>query len=285
VFDPHAVKINIDGSCWDNPGGSGGLGVRVDYGCDIDRKPEVVEYRGYFETNNQRMEIRACIFAHEWIEKSAEDLEFPRFIVLSDSEYVCTGYRWVLGWARNDYRNSVGRPMKNDELWKELMTLRRKLGRRVHVDVKWVPRRSDEGAKIVDTTAKAAGRMPSYVDFGFQKGKIGKPKNNAKGASKLFPCIGQMLIIRPYKSDMARRDLQLFRFEVWDDTKGMFFDKGAAYATNEIGDNLHRQNVYEVRMNDEPRFPQIVEIIWSMKETEFMARHSAGVRYGTPFAR
>jgi hypothetical protein len=76
--------------------------------------------------------------------------------------------------------------MKSDELWKELMTLRRKLGRRVHVDVKWIARRSDEGAKVVDTTAKVAGRMPNHVDYGFQKGKIGKPKNNAKGASKLF---------------------------------------------------------------------------------------------------
>ena len=57
----------------------------------------------------------------------------------------------------------------------------------------------------------------------------------------------------------------------------MFFDKSAAYTANEIGNRLHRQNVYEVRMNDEPRFPQIVEIIWTMKETEFMARRSAGV--------
>jgi ribonuclease HI len=91
VFDPHAVKINIDGNCWDNPGGPGGLGVRVDYGCDINREPEVVEYRGYFETNNQRMELRACIFAHQWVEGSAEDLGFPRFIVLSDPEYMCNG--------------------------------------------------------------------------------------------------------------------------------------------------------------------------------------------------
>jgi hypothetical protein len=121
---------------------------------------------------------------------------------------------------------------------------------------------------------------PSHVDFGFRKGKIGKPQNNAKGAANLFPSVGQTLIIRPYKSDMARRDLQLFRFEVWDDRKGMSFDKGAAYATNEIGNNLHRQNVYEVWMKDDCRFPRTVGIKWSMNEPEFMARRCARVAYG-----
>lgn len=261
MFDPHAVKINIDGNCWENPGGPGGVGVRVDYGCDIDREPEVVEYRGFFETTNQRMELRACIFAHEWIEENAEVLGFPRFIILSDSEYVCNGYRWVLTWVQNKYCNSAGRPMKNDELWKELMTLRRKLGRRGCVEVKWIPRRSDEGAKVVDTTAKAAGRMPSHVDWGFQKGKIGRPKNNAKGSAKLVVARGQQLVIMPYKSDIARRDVQLFRFEIWDESRRMFFEKGTAYASNEIGDRLHRGNVYRVQMNDEPRYPKIVEIL------------------------
>jgi ribonuclease HI len=102
-LDPHAVKINIDGNCSKNPGGSGGLGVRVDYGCDIDRKCEVVEYHGYFETNNQRMELRACIFAHEWIANNADDLGARRFIILTDSSYVCGGYLWVSGWVQNGY--------------------------------------------------------------------------------------------------------------------------------------------------------------------------------------
>jgi ribonuclease HI len=66
AFDPHAVKIYVDGNCWDNPGGNGGFAVRVEYGSNSDREDRLVEYRGYFETNNNRMELRACIFAHEW---------------------------------------------------------------------------------------------------------------------------------------------------------------------------------------------------------------------------
>jgi ribonuclease HI len=274
-FDPHAVKINIDGNCWKNPGGSGGVGVRVDYGCDIDREPEVVEYRGYFETNNQRMELRACIFAHEWIEENTEGLSSTRFIILTDSSYVYGGYSWVIGWAQSGYATSVGRPIKNPDLWKDLMTLRRKLARSVRIEVKLIPRRSDEGAKEVDRVAKAAGRQPSHVDWGFKKGKIGRPKNNSKKPAQLYPAAGQTPIIRPYKSDMAAREIQLFKFEVWDDGKKLFFDKFEAYTDNAIGNELHRQNVYQVRMNDIPRYPQILEILWSRKEKDFVAQRTA----------
>jgi len=272
VFDPHAMKIHIDGNCWQNPGGSGGLGVRVNYGCDIDREPEVVEYRGYFETNNQRMELRACIFAHEWIDKNTDDLGARRFIILTDSSYVYRGYSWVIGWAQNGYATSVGRPIKNLVLWKDLMTLRRRLYRRARIEVKVIPRRSDEGAKEVDRTAKAAGNLPSYVDYGFKKGKIGRPKNNSKKSAQLYPAAGQTPIIRPYKSDMASREIQLFKFEVWDDSRRLFFDKFQAYTDNAIGNELHRQNVYQVRMNDIPKYPQIVEILWSRKEKDFVAQ-------------
>jgi ribonuclease HI len=274
-FDPHAVKINIDGNCWKNPGGTGGLGVRVDYGCDINREPEVVEYRGYFETNNQRMELRACIFAHEWISENIDDVGASRFLILTDSSCVCGGYSWVIGWAENGYATSAGRPVKNPSLWKDLMTLRRKLSRRVRIEVRLIPRRSDEGAKEADRTAKAAGRLPSHVDWGFQKGKIGRPKNNSKKAAHLYPAAGQTPIIRPYKSDLVRREIQLFKFEVWDEGKKMFFDKFEAYADNAIGNEIHRQNVYQVRMNDVPRYPQILEILWSEKEKDFLAQKVA----------
>lgn len=71
---------------------------------------------------------------------------------------------------------------------------------------------------------------------------------------------------------MAGREIQLFKFEVWDDCKKMFFDKFQAYTDNAIGNELHRQNVYQVRMNDLPRYPQIIEILWSRREKEFVAQ-------------
>ena len=273
-FDPHATKIHCDGNCWKNPGGAGGFAVRVEYGCDSDLEGRIVDYRGFFETNNNRMELRGCIFAHEWAYDNLDDMG-GRVLVLTDSEYVYKSYSWAISWCQNDYRSIDGRPIKNEDLLRELMTVRRKLARRVRVEMKLIPRRSDEGAKEVDRTAKEAGRKPAHVDWGFQKGKIGRPKNNAKGAAKRYPAAGQIIFIRPYKSDMARRDIQVFKFEVWDETRQVFFEKFEAYTSCEIGNELHRMRIYQVRMNDVPGYPQIVEILGSwMKEADFLAQEA-----------
>jgi ribonuclease HI len=271
-FDPHATKIYCDGNCWENPGGAGGFAVRVEYGCNSNLATKIVEYRGFFETNNQRMELRGCIFAHEWAYENLIDMG-GRVLVLTDSEYVYNSYSWAIGWSQNDYCNLDGRPIKNEGLMRELMTVRRKLSKRVRVEMRLIPRRSDEGAKEVDRTAKEAGRKPAHVDWGFRKGKIGRPKNNSKGAARRYPAAGQTILIRPYKSDMARKNIQVFKFEVWDELKQMFFDKFEAYCSCEIGNELHRMRVYKIRMNDVPGYPQIIEIIesWS-NEAEFLAQ-------------
>jgi len=49
----------------------------------------------------------------------------------------------------------------------------------------------------------------------------------------------------------------------------------SVYTSNTIGNALHRQNVYKVRMNDVPAYPQVIEILWSKKEKEFLAERTA----------
>ena len=271
-FDPHALKLYVDGNCWKNPGGSGGFAIRVEYPLDWNRADELVEWRGYFKTKNNRMELRACICAHEWSLENLDQLGVQRVQVVTDSQYVYDGYTWVIGWAQNDYCNRDGRPNKNIGLWKELIRLRRQLARRVRIEVRLIPRRSSEIARDVDRDAKAAGKLPANVDWGFNEGKIGRPKHQMKGRAKLFPAAGQTLFMRPYKSDVARRNIQLFRFEVWDGDKRDFCEKYEAYASDDIGNELHRQNVHQVRMNDKPGYPQILEILGSFKESEFLAQ-------------
>jgi hypothetical protein len=122
--------------------------------------------------------------------------------------------------------------MKNQALWKDLMTLRRKLSRCARIEAVRFPRRSVEGAKEVDRTAKAAGRAPSNVDWGFQKSKIGRPKNNGKNRHSFIPAAGQTPIIRSYKSDTATREIQLFKFEVWNDSQKMGSARESAKVLN-----------------------------------------------------
>src|ERR1700722_2873635 len=98
MFDPHATKIHCDGNCWDNPGGAGGFAVRVEYGCNSSLGSRMVEFGGFFETTNNRMELRGCIRAHEWAFDNIEEVG-GRVIVLTDSEYVFKTYSLVLQWC------------------------------------------------------------------------------------------------------------------------------------------------------------------------------------------
>ena len=87
-FNPHALKIYVDGNCWENPGGAGGFAARVEYPSDWLREDEVIQCAGYYETTNNRMELRACIFAHEWALERIDRLGVQRFQVVTVLDFM-----------------------------------------------------------------------------------------------------------------------------------------------------------------------------------------------------
>ena len=74
------------------------------------------------ESSNNRMELRACIEAlkdpliPEWVD----------LVLVTDSAYVsnCFLQNWWSTWVRNDWRRGPKKePVKNRELWEELLNL------------------------------------------------------------------------------------------------------------------------------------------------------------------
>jgi ribonuclease HI len=104
------VHMATDGACKGNPG-PGGWGVVIRSG---DKEKELSG--GEPLTTNNRMELTAAI-------KGLEALKRPCRVVLStDSRYVMDGLtKWLPGWLRNGWKTAARQPVKNADLWQELV--------------------------------------------------------------------------------------------------------------------------------------------------------------------
>ena len=99
-----------DGACKGNPG-PGGWGVVIRSG---EREKEMSG--GEPLTTNNRMELMAAI-------QGLKALNRPCRVVLStDSRYVMDGLtKWLAGWQRNGWETAARQPVKNADLWQELV--------------------------------------------------------------------------------------------------------------------------------------------------------------------
>ena len=117
------VEIFTDGACKGNPG-PGGWAAIIRSGA---REKEVSG--GEPMTTNNRMELLAAIRALEALKRPC------RVALHTDSLYVRDGIsKWVHGWQRNGWRTADRKPVKNAELWQELLAA----AARHEVEWRWV---------------------------------------------------------------------------------------------------------------------------------------------------
>jgi ribonuclease HI len=104
------VKIATDGACKGNPG-PGGWGALLRMG-----QHEKELSGGEADTTNNRMELLAAI-------RGLQALTRPCHVTLvTDSAYVKKGItQWIHGWKRNGWRTADKKPVKNADLWQELI--------------------------------------------------------------------------------------------------------------------------------------------------------------------
>ena len=104
------VEIYTDGACKGNPG-PGGWGALLRMG-----QHEKELSGSEADTTNNRMEMTAAIRAlNALIEPCSVDL-------YTDSKYVVDGItKWVHGWKRKGWINASRQPVRNADLWHELI--------------------------------------------------------------------------------------------------------------------------------------------------------------------
>ncbi|MYM62336.1 ribonuclease HI [Pseudomaricurvus sp. HS19] len=103
------VEVFTDGACKGNPG-PGGWGALLRYG-GVEKKL----CGGEAETTNNRMELKGAI-------EALRALKEPCSVRLTtDSQYVRQGItQWLANWKRNGWKTAAKKPVKNDDLWREL---------------------------------------------------------------------------------------------------------------------------------------------------------------------
>lgn len=104
------VRIATDGACKGNPG-PGGWGAVIRFN---DHEKDISG--GEADTTNNRMELLAAI-------KALNALKRPCTVALTtDSVYVRDGItKWIHGWQRNGWRTAAKKPVKNADLWQDLV--------------------------------------------------------------------------------------------------------------------------------------------------------------------
>ena len=255
--DPHAVQISVDGSCYPGEGRRAGYaGIVVYPGDDTEHS---VLFQGFEESTINRMELSACIAAMEWVRY--EELGrrgYVRVQIFSDSRYVVDNQFSAPYWQRDKWRTSSGRPVENSDLWKTFLSAKAKAG--IRIDICKVLNKSTPLLKRVDKLAKAAAKSHPRKDRGLVIGKIGRAK--LRGPSSLFPAARQLVVVHIVSSrSVGPTHENRFVVEVFDESARAYISKHVVYCTPEIGAQLHRRRGFRVRMNDNPQYPQIVEIL------------------------
>ncbi|MCL2656896.1 MAG: ribonuclease HI [Betaproteobacteria bacterium] len=103
------IDIYTDGACSGNPG-PGGWGAILRAGLH-----EKELFGGEAATTNNRMELTAVIQALAQLKRPVAAR------VHTDSQYVQKGIsEWIHGWKRRGWKTADNKPVKNDDLWREL---------------------------------------------------------------------------------------------------------------------------------------------------------------------
>ena len=107
------VTLTTDGACLGNPG-PGGWAALLRH-----KNTEKMFSGGEKDTTNNRMELMAVIGGLRSLKRRC------KVHIVTDSKYVMDAFEkgWIEKWEANGWRNASKEPVKNQDLWEDLVHL------------------------------------------------------------------------------------------------------------------------------------------------------------------
>ena len=153
------IQIHTDGACLGNPG-PGGFGIIIDVDGEEQRFGG-----GEAQTTNNRMELTAALTAIKIVRNTVPGADKRDMILHTDSRYVTDAFSqdWIKGWKSRNWRNGKGEPIKNQDLWKEMIEEAKPL----NIAFQWAKGHSGDPAnEVCDEMAKEQAQRyinPNYA--------------------------------------------------------------------------------------------------------------------------
>jgi ribonuclease HI len=111
------IRIYTDGGCSGNPGPGAWAYIL------LEPEGETHDARFVPGTTNNRMELQAVIESLQAVRKRPDSAS-AQIEVFTDSRYVKNGISdWIHNWIRNGWKTRSKQPVKNQDLWRQLMSL------------------------------------------------------------------------------------------------------------------------------------------------------------------
>ena len=258
--DELAVNVFTDGSSFSNPR-RGGIGYRF---VTIDPETGQESWidsnaQGYEQGTNQQMELMACVLALRELGGRRSPLDvsaFARVIVHTDSTYVAQNIeRARKYWRRDGWMTRDGNPVENAELWKMLVKAEAQLS--PLPKYRWGKGHSKTNPhnKAVDALAKASARGPLLPPLAISSVRR-KTTANKTELGSIRP-EGQRIKLRIISTRFLRvQRIHLYKCQVVS-SDDPYVDCVDNLYSDDV--DLRAGHVYDVRLNDEPDRPRIVE--------------------------
>lgn len=256
VLRDNALNIFTDGSSLPHPR-RGGIGIR--FVTTDTTGDEVIEDHcllGYKGSTNNQMELMACIKALE-IACDHPMMDMVNEVWLyTDSMYVTNNIpNAMFGWQKLRWMNRSGRPIENTELWKELIRVVKRVPRRVRFQ--WVKGHSKNAHnKAVDKLAKQSAR--GVLNKSLRVATVRRKKTDRSAQVGSVKMESQTMSVRII-TDTYMRTQKLYKYMYEVLTEDSPYCGNCDYIYSELV--LRAGHHYEVRVNEAPDNPRIVEVL------------------------